>query len=506
MIDSVSKMDDNKICPQCGAQIAKNAKFCKNCGYKFEDNIKREVTTEQYVNEYIQQTKTEKNNNFSRKVLFLLVLIIFAVILLIKVSKPTPSPTIADSSKVSFPIDEQPYETKEEYIEETVGETEQQYSIFDSDTEPEDIVLEELDMSDFFISRFDRPVSWYNENNIINYYMIPIREKDGSYVIYFNSENTLDESANVYYMKVDSISRDDGTLITGIVYDKTASYGVFNVYFVTTSGVDVISVNKDAFNDTNIKLSGEFYYYGEVEDIPIISETDEVNNTAATVDNNTGNVAAYDEYILPDSDKRYLTENDVAGMDLSTLRLAINEIYARHGRAFETEDLNEYFSSKSWYTPMYSQEEFDTMGDSIFNDYEKKNIEFLAAVRESLNSASQVSETQLTEEQSATPQFTEDYVYGTYYHEFDESHGVELEIYFYQIINIRLGGSYNGGSGSFIGYIESQNGNEYIATNSAGREIVFTYNGLDTIEVLSDSETYNNGFPGFKGIYTKVAE
>ena len=40
------------------------------------------------------------------------------------------------------------------------------------------------------------------------------------------------------------------------------------------------------------------------------------------------------------------------------LRLARNEIFARHGMIFGVDDLKEYFSSKSWYNPTIPGDEF----------------------------------------------------------------------------------------------------------------------------------------------------
>lgn len=80
------------------------------------------------------------------------------------------------------------------------------------------------------------------------------------------------------------------------------------------------------------------------------------------------------EYILPESDRRYLTLDDLYGLDKETLRLARNEIYARHGRMYETDDLREYFNSKSWYHGYISNEDFD---DTVFNNYEKENLELI---------------------------------------------------------------------------------------------------------------------------------
>lgn len=83
------------------------------------------------------------------------------------------------------------------------------------------------------------------------------------------------------------------------------------------------------------------------------------------------------EYILPRSSSDYLKEEDLQGLDQATLRLARNEIYAKHGRKFETEDLNQYFTSKSWYHGYLSQEEFD---DSVLNEYEKANLDLIKTV------------------------------------------------------------------------------------------------------------------------------
>ena len=81
-----------------------------------------------------------------------------------------------------------------------------------------------------------------------------------------------------------------------------------------------------------------------------------------------------DSYILPGSDSCYLTEDDVNWMTSDMLRLARNEIYARHGRIFDSADLNEYFNSQSWYCGIYTAGEFD---ESWLNQYEKANINLI---------------------------------------------------------------------------------------------------------------------------------
>ncbi|MCC8103368.1 MAG: YARHG domain-containing protein, partial [Clostridiales bacterium] len=75
----------------------------------------------------------------------------------------------------------------------------------------------------------------------------------------------------------------------------------------------------------------------------------------------------------------YLTESDLSGMTADELQMAINEIYARHGRRFSTTSIQEYFDSKSWYTGTISPENFDT---SVLNSYETANINLLLQTKE----------------------------------------------------------------------------------------------------------------------------
>lgn len=84
------------------------------------------------------------------------------------------------------------------------------------------------------------------------------------------------------------------------------------------------------------------------------------------------------EYIFADSNSRYLTDADVAGMSLQQLNYAKNEVYARAGRIFRSQELQAYFNSKSWYNGIYDPDYFDENMNWILNDYEKKNGEFLS--------------------------------------------------------------------------------------------------------------------------------
>ena len=80
------------------------------------------------------------------------------------------------------------------------------------------------------------------------------------------------------------------------------------------------------------------------------------------------------DFIIYDSDCRYITVADLEQLNTEQLRLARNEIYARRGRKFADPQLMSYFTSKEWYTPLYEINDFD---ESCFNDYERANAYFI---------------------------------------------------------------------------------------------------------------------------------
>lgn len=77
-------------------------------------------------------------------------------------------------------------------------------------------------------------------------------------------------------------------------------------------------------------------------------------------------------YILTESQTKLLTEADVESLTKEQLRIARNEIYARHGMPFGTDDLKRYFESQSWYAvnPNYH--------DGLLSELEHKNIYFIS--------------------------------------------------------------------------------------------------------------------------------
>lgn len=80
-------------------------------------------------------------------------------------------------------------------------------------------------------------------------------------------------------------------------------------------------------------------------------------------------------YILPDSATRRLTQADVAGLTWEQCCLARNEIYARHGRIFQTPRIAAYFEAQSWYHGTVPGASFD---NNTLSPIEHANADFLA--------------------------------------------------------------------------------------------------------------------------------
>ena len=72
--------------------------------------------------------------------------------------------------------------------------------------------------------------------------------------------------------------------------------------------------------------------------------------------------------------ERRLSEADLAGLSKKELEIMRNSIYACYGYKFKREDLLDYFSQYSWYTPTTSD-----MGAiyNMMNDNEKFNVDFI---------------------------------------------------------------------------------------------------------------------------------
>lgn len=121
--------------------------------------------------------------------------------------------------------------------------------------------------------------------------------------------------------------------------------------------------------------------YKPLQTIEITTQQETTQQPSTTIQNTTepesiddGSSDADDDYILPDSDTKKLTSSDLAGLDADELELARNEIYARAGRRFNTDYIQDYFDDKWWYVGTIEPEDFT---EDMLNDVEKYNVNFI---------------------------------------------------------------------------------------------------------------------------------
>lgn len=100
--------------------------------------------------------------------------------------------------------------------------------------------------------------------------------------------------------------------------------------------------------------------------------------SAQAAENNTQDQSGAQpgDYILAESSGELLSEERIAGLSSNDIQMAINEIYARHGRKFSTPEIQEYFNGKSWYQGTIEPDSFD---ENLLSEIERQNVDFLAA-------------------------------------------------------------------------------------------------------------------------------
>lgn len=119
--------------------------------------------------------------------------------------------------------------------------------------------------------------------------------------------------------------------------------------------------------------------------VSAVGEDDLEQDEEASKSANLGYGNLTDDYILPEGSTRYYTRSELDKLDSRTLWYARNEMYAKHGKGFRTEELKRYFESKPWYVELYTADEFDDLPEQL-NSYELANEELMTKIEEERDS------------------------------------------------------------------------------------------------------------------------
>ena len=204
------------------------------------------------------------------------------------------------------------------------------------------------------------------------------------------SDDTRTDYCDKYGKAVRFVEERDGTTLTYLfgdeeeliyIYVRDGEGQTFHYFYQEGSLIcyrSGMGRNYAPFEEAVQKNSEQYYQNGVSLLADRLKDRDEKNQDKDDKKKDGSDLAEEnpEDYIIPESSKRLLTEEDLEGLSPEQLRLARNEIFARHGRIFGSSDLQEYFESKSWYKGIADSDEFQ---DSLLSEIESKNVDFILA-------------------------------------------------------------------------------------------------------------------------------
>ena len=242
------------------------------------------------------------------------------------------------------------------YTDETVGDTTIQFKMLDEQV--------------FKISAFVDPNVTIEKASDL-----PAELNSLYFMAYTTKHETELDSAEKMKVFIDQLDQISGS---AVLYGAAANYTGDRAQLCTLFGEDAL--------ETSVSWLLDAYGYLDMNDYAQQDTAD----TTAVEPASTADASSAD-YIFP-SDRQYITEDDMAGWNQKTALLARNEIFARHGYVFQTQEIQNYFAAKSWYTPNSS---YDGSG---LNDVEKANVDTISAYEQKMGWAEQdVSPTKLAQ-------------------------------------------------------------------------------------------------------------
>ncbi len=121
------------------------------------------------------------------------------------------------------------------------------------------------------------------------------------------------------------------------------------------SGVNFLRIDVNGKPDSYCLLNQCYVYNGRIEETESKNTDEELTS----------------DYILPNSSTELILDSILESLDAEKLKLARNEIYARHGRKFDDNAIQSYFDSKSWYKGFIEPDVFD---ESVLSNIELYNL------------------------------------------------------------------------------------------------------------------------------------
>jgi len=138
---------------------------------------------------------------------------------------------------------------------------------------------------------------------------------------------------------------------------------------ITEVKKDTSTSNSDKFKSRELELKEKELELKERELVQQKEISDKLLKEKNRTSNNSNNGSSgYSPGIFPQASDRYLSNSDVYALSQWDLKIMRNEIFARHGYIFQTDEMRDYFSNKSWYNPRF----YDV--NNMLSKIEKENV------------------------------------------------------------------------------------------------------------------------------------
>ena len=191
--------------------------------------------------------------------------------------------------------------------------------------------------------------------------------QDGTLTIHYfglgDPENPFDEWPDTY-------DYDKETSTLTLAGEKIA---------ITWHSETSFTMNSTVLDICDAKKTDESHIPTGAVDIREIKPSEAEGSGSSEEEGNTSDTAETSTYLFKDSDSRYLSKAECEALSAAELRIARNEIYARHGRLFDSEDLQAYFNAQDWYHGTISPAKFDY---TVLNDYERYNVNLMKSIED----------------------------------------------------------------------------------------------------------------------------
>jgi hypothetical protein len=141
-----------------------------------------------------------------------------------------------------------------------------------------------------------------------------------------------------------------------------------------TAEIDITKYEGYDTTDIGIQISGDNLTTGG------IAVTSTATASAKSTSSSTSLTSTSGDYVISNSSTRVISKSELTNLTPWQLKVARNEIYARHGRIFVHKDLQCYFATKSWY------KEDPNFSESSLSTTENKNVATIQAYEQETNS------------------------------------------------------------------------------------------------------------------------